>query len=233
MPTSKPRWTPQQAVFAGEETLKLLDTHGSDLAPRLTGGVVDQLTADVPALAGALSTRPAFAQEAKAATRTERELAKDARLLAARLRDQIKHTAPAGAPVLKAAGVGARTAAAKTSSVVASVESIIKAAQDHPDEFRAARILDTDVKECQVIHDALLAADRAQQQALISKKELTRQQAALQLRVEDAVIAVSLAGAIQFRKDAALVARFEDLVPKVSRKVQKPVPVTPGGGKEE
>jgi hypothetical protein len=120
-----------------------------------------------------------------------------------------------------------RQAAAKTSSVVASLESITKAGQDHPDEFRAARILDADVKECQAIHDALLAADRNQQQELISKKELIRQQAALQLSVEDAVIAVSLAGAIQFRTDAALVARFEDLVPKASRKVQKPAPVTP------
>jgi hypothetical protein len=98
---------------------------------------------------------------------------------------------------------------------------MINASAAHPDAFKAAGIVDSDIALCRTLHDNLIAAEQEQDQAQIMRKNLTRDKNATQLRLEDAVIAISLAGTFVFRTDPVIVAAFTDLIPKTPAKAKK------------
>ncbi len=214
MRSSTTRWTPDQAVFAGREALKLLEAHDGALADRLPAGVADQLGRDTAALEASLSARPAFGAESRATTGAERSVAHEAQGLLGRLRALLRHAAPKGDPALRAAGVGMKATPGKSSTVAAGLEAMIAASATHPEAFKAAGIVSTDIDLCRTLHDRLLAAEQSQEQARITRKGLTRDKNATQKRLEDAVIAIALAGELVFRGQPAIVEAFRDLIPR-------------------
>jgi len=214
MRSNSTRWSPEQAVYAGHEAVKLLAAHGPDLKGRLPDNTSDQIGQDTAALEAAITGRPAYGAESKAATGAERSVAHRAQTLLGRLRALLRHSAAKGDPALRAAGVGMKTASSKASSVAAGLEAMINASVAHPDAFKAAGIVQSDIALCKEMHGELLAAEQSQADARITRKGLTRDKNVTQKRLEDAVIAVSLAGALVFRGDPVMAAAFQDLVPR-------------------
>ena len=106
-------------------------------------------------------------------------------------------------------------------SVAVPFGAMIAASAAHPDAFKAAGIVDSDVAPCRSLHDNLIAVEQEQEQAHITRKSLTRDKNVTQKRLEDAVVAISLAGALVFRADPAIAAALKDLVPKTSAKAKR------------
>jgi hypothetical protein len=123
--------------------------------------------------------------------------------------------------VLKAVGVGAQVNPGKTDSVASSFSAFLDTSKTYVDIFRTAGILDADLDEARALMNGLLCADDAQQTAIDTKKELTAQKDAAQLRIEQSVATIAAVGTMTFRKSSVPRAVFEKLAPKTPPKAKK------------
>lgn len=219
----KAKWELDQAVKAAKKTLRALDKYGTELEPRLPGGITEGLKNDLAFLTGAKITRPALVKTAKAKTRGEREFAKDGADLLSRLRQALKVCPQSTPEILKAVGVGSQVSPSKTASVASSLSALLDASKTYVETFRAAGILDSDLAEARDILQNLLSADEAQQEVQGTGQDMTAQKDAAQLRLEQAVATIAAAGQMQYRKEAAKRAVFENLAPRTANnRVKEP-----------
>lgn len=203
---TKPRWDLEDAKRRARVAAHLAERHGAQLTPRLEAGLLDQLAADRIFLGDASDARPLTAQ--KVATATEREIAADAHDLVMTIRNVVARSGSANAALRTAIGIGDGLRKDDTKGVLAA----LKAIETHAESLRAVGVHSDDVAEAAALAASLRAADDAQSTSMNARADSTEARVAAHLRLEAAVDSISSKGALAFRKDPLVRARFERLV---------------------
>ncbi len=211
--TKKAIWTVDEAITTGSTTYKLALAHRADLEPRLEAGLIDHLAEDVASLRGD-SRGTAVAQTEKSeATADKGAVAAAGFKLAHFIRESVKRNHPSDKALQKAFGVGARTMVEKPSTVATALNGILQAAQNHPDQFKAAGLLPADLVK---VKDALTGLDakvETQSDKKLTSKQATAAKLAVHLRVEAAVGKVLAAAGMAFIEQPEKLKLFEELLP--------------------
>ena len=207
MAKAQPKWDQEGAVRRGESADRLLDKHSAELASRIEDpGLSAQLKADLAALKG--SSRGAVLGVQKTATATEREIAEDAYDLIMLMRRAVQRSPNGTAALRKAIGVGDDLAPTKTQQTL----DVLAAVAANAAGLRLCRVAAADIEEAASLATQLQAADAGQTSAQQARASSTEDRVDIQLRVEEAVDAIHVAGMFAFRKQPAIRTRFERLV---------------------
>jgi hypothetical protein len=207
MAKAEPKWDEAGAVRRGESGDRLLDKHGAELASRIEDpGLSARLKADLATLKG--TSRGAVLGTQKTATATEREIAEDAYDLLMLIRAAVQRSPNGTKKLRKAIGVGDDLAATKTQDVLDALNAVAANAAG----LRLCRIAADDIEEAASLATQLQAADAGQTSAKQARAGSTEDRVDTQLRIEEAVDAIHVAGMLAFRKQPAIRARFERLV---------------------
>lgn len=221
---------PNQARRAGEQAAELLKKDQTKLQPRLEAGVIEGLLEDVRLLSNTMSSAITARVQKKAATQAQNDTAVELAALVMALRSAVKITGQS-AVLRKALGVGRTVSTNSVKSVLAAANMVIEAYANHADEMRASGVLPVDVETVMGLSNALANADQAQEMKKVASKLSTSERAAVQKRVEGALMKIIAAAGLEFaRTDPERVAQYAALIPsKPKRRKQQPQPA-PGPG---
>ncbi len=124
------------------------------------------------------------------------------------MRDAVQRS-PNGTDTLRAAlGVGRRLSATNTKAVLDALAAVAT----HADGLRACHVPASAISEAADLATKLQSADSGQSQAIQGRAHSTDSRLETQLRLEEEIDAIHLAGVFAFRKIPAKRARFEALV---------------------
>lgn len=207
MAKAEPRWDQAGAIRRGESGDRLLEKHSAELASRIEDpGLSARLKADLATLKG--TSRGGVLGVQKTATATEREIAEDAYDLIMLMRKAVQRSPNGTAALRKAIGVGDDLAPTKTQQIL----DVLAAVAANAAGLRLCRVAADDIEEAASLATQLQAADAGQTTAQQARAGSTEDRVDTQLRIEEAVDAIHVAGMLAFRKQPAIRARFERLV---------------------
>ncbi len=207
---------------AVETEQKALDAHALAVAhrarieDRLPEGAIDALAEDLGAIGvivpGALKAR----LERRGATESQTEAAAHAKDLVMGIRRSLA-TAGLSKATRAEYGEGSRLAPEVVKSVVGAGEQILSRAAAHPEEVRAAGILERDLVALREAIDAAIAADRTQESRKKAQRDATAARNATLVRIEAIVKRISSAGQLEFVGEPETRRKFEALVAPVAK----------------
>lgn len=205
MTTGTPKWPLDDTLRRAEDADRLVDEHGAALGDRVEPDTGEKLKTGITELRGVSKGTPLTKQ--KAATASERDLARDAHDLIMIFRELVKLSPKANAKLRAAMGVGEGLNPGATRKVLDALAAVAENAV----ELRACGAGQDDIDEAAQLAADLSAADREQSTAMKGRASATDTHVALRLRVQELVESVAVAGQLAFRKNAAIRKRFEAL----------------------
>lgn len=205
MARAQPRWKRDDALRRAESALGLVDRHSDVLGPRLPG-TREQLEADIIAFRG-ISGGVALNVQ-RTATALERELAADGHSLVMAFRELVKRSPKATNALRAALEVGRQLSPAVTNDVLDALEAVAANA----DALRECGATEEDIEEAARIATELAAADQAQAGKKRGRSDTTSDRIDLQLRIEETIDKIYVAARFAFRKQPAILRRFERLI---------------------
>jgi hypothetical protein len=134
-------------------------------------------------------------------------------LVVAAIRTAIRQVHPCAPALLGDFGVGMPVFVRSVPSVVGSLRVVIDAVGKHPDEARAAGIIDRDVAKAEEALACLTTADAVQEGKKVGAREATARRRATQLRVQNGIARIVAAAHLAFLDRPDVVQKFTSLVP--------------------
>jgi hypothetical protein len=212
MAKRKPKWDEKDAVRRGRAASGLATKFRAQIEPRLEAGAIDGLDTDIAVLDGSKAARVQADTEKKGKTGVKHDAAADAHEFIMDVRESIQRTAGLTDGVRKTFGIGDGLAAGAADKVKGVLQAILQAFTNDPTLPRRIGLLEEDVAEGSRLLASLGGATESQVAAKSAKIEATFDRNVVQMRVEDAVDAISARGRIAFRKDPKVRDRFMALV---------------------
>ena len=210
--STKPRWSPDDAKRRARIAYRLATKHQAAVEPRLSPGLLAQLAADRAALGDASVGSLSALTGQKTATATERDLAEKGHRLVLRVREVIRRSPSAPAPLWAALGIGDNLRPTDTAAVAAALDALAGQAA----ALAAHGILPSDIAKAQALSAQLKGADASQDASRDARAVAIEDRVDAQLRLERAVDQIASRGAMAFDEDvpaeAVIVERFERLV---------------------
>ena len=210
--STKPRWSPDDAKRRARIAYRLATKHQAAVEPRLSPGLLAQLAADRAALGDAGVGSLSALTGQKTATATERDVAEKGHRLVLRVREVIRRSPSAPAPLWAALGIGDNLRPTDTAAVAAALDALAGQAA----ALAAHGILPSDIAKAQALSAQLKGADASQDASRDARAVAIEDRVDAQLRLERAVDQIASRGAMAFDEDvpaeAVIVERFERLV---------------------
>jgi len=210
--STKPRWSPDDAKRRARIAYRLATKHQAAVEPRLSPGLLAQLAADRAALGDASVGSLSALTGQKTATATERDVAEKGHRLVLRVREVIRRSPSAPAPLWAALGIGDNLRPTDTAAVAAALDALAGQAA----ALAAHGILPSDIAKAQALSAQLKGADASQDASRDARAVAIEDRVDAQLRLERAVDQIASRGAMAFDEDfpaeAVIVERFERLV---------------------
>jgi hypothetical protein len=223
------RWKTQETLRSGLSVYDQVILSREEFERRVGAGTIDGLRADVDELrddaAGAVSAR---ADRSSATLEQNVALGTGAGVVGG-VRAAIRQVHPSDKALQRDFGVGMAISVKSVSSVVGGLRIILDAAAEHPEETRAAGILEEDIQKARDALASLAAADNTQEGRKVSAREATARRRATQVRVEAAIAKILAAAHLAFMDDPTMLAKFTSLVPSRPRGSRKPRTTTGPG----
>ena len=210
--STKPRWSPDDAKRRARVAYRLATKHQAAVEPRLSPGLLAQLAADRAAIGDASVGSLSALTGQKTATATERDVAEKGHRLVLRVREVIRRSPSAPAPLWAALGIGDNLRPTDTAAVAAALDALAGQAA----ALAAHGILPSDIAKAQALSAQLKGADASQDASRDARAVAIEDRVDAQLRLERAVDQIASRGAMAFDEDvpaeAVIVERFERLV---------------------
>jgi hypothetical protein len=146
--------------------------------------------------------------EQKSATADERATAADAHDFLMAIRNAVARRTEATEALKTAIGIGDGLRAGDTPKVLSALGAVATNAA----ALQACGVLPEDIAEAAALAEQLRGDDVSQQGKLDHRQSTTEDRHQAQVRLEEAVDAISSAGVLAFRKDPVIRASFERLV---------------------
>jgi hypothetical protein len=215
------KWKTEETIRCGLAVHELAVTHREELEPRVGAATIDGLGTDVAELrndaAGAVSSRA----DRRSSTLDQNEALRTGAAVVAAVRSAIRHVHPADKALQGEFGVGVAVNDRSVPSVAAGLQIVLDASARHPDETRAAGILDADIEKAQNARAGLATADATQEGRKLGAREATARRRATQLRVQKGIDRILAAATLAFVDRPSLLAKFTSLVPSRPRRAPK------------
>ena len=214
MAAGKPKWKEADAIKRGKAAHELAVKYREEIEPRLAGleeVSIDGLGTDLVTLGGSGVDRSVTTTEKKGQTAEEREQAAKGKKWVMEIRAMARKTRGIKKSETKSLGVGEEVSEASTSSVVTALTNVFKAFTKYPELAAHLGVVEADLTEGRLHLSNLPAADQEQAAVISTGKEKTFNRNQVQLRVEEAVDAISVRGKRAFSDDPAVYDLFEEL----------------------
>lgn len=224
--TAHPNQDFSAVALLGLKAGNLALLHEASLAPRLPPSLLPTLLADLDRLGvvvpGARQTR----HEAKVATADQQAALHAGYTRVKAVRAAVKK-AGAAAEVQKAYGVGQLVQPALVRDVKAVLKQILDRATANPEEAGSFGILPKDLDAMTTAHEAISAADRAQDQKQASAPLSTQERNRTANRILAAVARIAGAGGLEFADTPDVLAAFIALKPAPRKTGAPKAPAAP------
>jgi hypothetical protein len=215
------KWKTEETIRCGLAVHDLALTHREELEPRVGAAAIDGLGTDVAELrddaAGAVSSRA----DRRASTLDQNEALRTGAGVVGAIRIAVRHVHSADKALQGEFGVGVAVNDRSVPSVAAGLQIVLDAAARHPDETRAAGILDADIEKARNARAALVSADVTQEGRKLGAREATARRRATQRRVQTGIDRIVAAATLAFVDRPNLLAKFTSLVPSRPRRADK------------
>ena len=215
-----------ETVRVGTMALAMATQSRGDLEPRLQPGVIEHLAAYLTQVRAGSGAAATSGLGVAAATADKHVSLEDGVSLVHSIRETVKTNLAGNKVVVKAFGVGTRSATSSTASVVKALKAIVQAAVDYPNEAKLAGVLPADLDEAKAAIVALDAKTTAQTAKQLTTKQLAAAELETQLLIEDSIEKVAAAAGLVYRKEPRKLQPFLDLLPSHSSNKAHPA-VTP------
>lgn len=218
--TKEPKWDSGVAVAKGKQSLSLVDTYKTELAPRIAEEVKAQHVANVNELEIRLKNQDTNLSGQKSTTAAQDQTIQKVNQRVVSIR-QIVTGANASVEIKNAYGVGSRIILTVI-GVSGAANTIITAYNQFTAWSNSAGIIQKDIDELVALEEMLYSADSTQEKSKYARKAATMDKNTLQRAVEDGVTKISTLGIHEFELSNPPVAKlFADLIPSSPAKTKK------------
>jgi len=207
----EPKWHRDEAINYGKKSLQLLNTHGTELQPRLKTDEQEQHKANVDELDTSVSGQKQTLTAQKSNTQSQDAIIETLNSTIVSIRNIVKN-GNATKEILVAYGVGDRIVHTVHGVTIAG-NIIVDANKKYASWSKDAGILASDINEITTLIKSLDEAGKVQDDSMYVRKAKTMDKNTLQRTVEDEVSRLSSLGAHHFIKNPTVRKQFEDLIP--------------------
>jgi hypothetical protein len=218
------RWKTEETIRCGLSILELCACYLGDLEPRVGAVTISGLRAALDELRNTAATAISSRAARRASTLDQDAALRKGAGVVWAFRGAIRQAHRSNKALQRDFGVGVPIAIKSIASVAGGLRTVLDAAAHHPEELRAAGLVDADVAKARETLTALTVADVTQEGRKVGSREATATRRTAQVRVQAGVSKIIAAARLAFVDQPAVLAKFTSLIPTRPRRSPKPVP---------